>query len=163
MLFRSEPLSAARSVPETARRMLDVGSGGGSPAIPLALASGSLRLLMVESRTKKAVFLREAARLVYLDAEVANARVEELSVRPELRESQDLVTTRAVRLDVAMLTLLQTFLAPDGQLFLFGSRGALPPADSLPAQIRFSGSRSLLTAANPSQLVLLKKQKPATH
>ena len=42
--------------------MIDIGSGGGSPAIPLALAVPGLRLLMVESKTRKSVFLREAVR-----------------------------------------------------------------------------------------------------
>jgi len=42
-----EPLVAARYIPASAGRMLDVGSGGGSPASPIALALPSIRLLMV--------------------------------------------------------------------------------------------------------------------
>ena len=61
-----EPLVAARHVPAGATRMLDVGSGGGSPAIPLALAVPGMRLLMVESKTRKSVFLREAIRTLGL-------------------------------------------------------------------------------------------------
>ncbi len=38
--------------------MIDIGSGGGSPAIPFALALAGVRLLMVESKTRKSVFLR---------------------------------------------------------------------------------------------------------
>src|ERR1044071_2808210 len=59
-----EPLVAARHIPLGATRMIDIGSGGGSPAIPMALAMASIRLLMVESKTRKSVFLREAIRAV---------------------------------------------------------------------------------------------------
>ena len=44
----------------------DIGSGGGSPAIPLKLARPTLPLPMVESKTRKAVFLREAVRALGL-------------------------------------------------------------------------------------------------
>ena len=49
-----EPLVAARHVPPGARAVMDVGSGGGSPAIPFALAAG-LELTMVESKSRKAL------------------------------------------------------------------------------------------------------------
>ena len=46
--------------------VVDVGSGGGSPAIPMALALPTIQLLMVESKTRKSVFLREAIRALDL-------------------------------------------------------------------------------------------------
>ena len=105
-----EPVVAARYVPAGASRMLDVGSGGGSPAIPLALAVPSSRLLMVESKTRKSVFLREAVRALGLkDAEVVTARFEELLARPDLHEAHDLVTIRAVRVEARVLMTLQAF------------------------------------------------------
>ena len=68
-----EPVVAARYVPESARTLLDVGSGGGSPAIPLKLANPKLQLRMVEIKTRKAVFLREAIRTLGLRGHVAGA------------------------------------------------------------------------------------------
>ncbi len=50
----------------------DLGSGGGSPAIPLLIARPTMRLTMIESKTRKAAFLREAVRAVGL-AEAANS------------------------------------------------------------------------------------------
>src|SRR5215212_5438498 len=64
-----EPLAAAAALPSRVN-IIDLGSGGGSPAIPLALALDSTRLVMVESRGRKAAFLREAARALGIPATV---------------------------------------------------------------------------------------------
>jgi 16S rRNA (guanine527-N7)-methyltransferase len=118
-----EPVAAARYVPDNARTMLDAGSGGGSPALPLKLASSNLALRMVEVKTRKAVFLREAVRELGLrDAEVETARFEELLPRPELHEALDIVSIRAVRIEIRTLNTLQAFLRPGGKIMLF--RGA---------------------------------------
>ena len=117
-----EPLVAAKHVPPTAERMIDLGSGGGSPALPLALACTPIHLLMVESKTRKSVFLQEAIRALGLDAAVATARFEELLAKPELHEAHDLVTIRAVRIEERVLKTVQAFARPGGLIFLF--RGA---------------------------------------
>ena len=64
-------------------RLLDIGSGGGSPAIPLKIAIPSLSLVMVESKTRKSAFLREAVRHLNLtDTSVETVRAEDLLTRP---------------------------------------------------------------------------------
>jgi len=115
-----EPLLAARVLPQPAA-MMDLGSGGGSPAIPLALALDSPRLVMVESRGRKAAFLREAARLAGLHATVEAARFEDLADRPDYRGAMDLVSMRAVRMDAATLDIASAFAKPGGSLALFTS------------------------------------------
>src|SRR4051812_32713562 len=73
-----EPLLAAPHG-DGARSLMDIGSGGGWPALPLALALGNIKLTMVEVKTRKSVFLREAARQLELhDAVVVTARHESL-------------------------------------------------------------------------------------
>jgi len=57
-----EPLAAARFLPNEPDVWLDLGSGGGSPAIPLKAVRPKLKLTMVESKVRKAAFLREAVR-----------------------------------------------------------------------------------------------------
>ena len=120
-----EPLAAARHVASPAPRVIDIGSGGGSPAIPLRLALPGGSLLMVEARWRKAAFLREAVRRLGLaDTEVEARRFEELVDRPPWREAFDVLTLRAVRVDARVLRGLQTFLRDGGVLFLFsGPRG----------------------------------------
>lgn len=125
-----EPLLAARYVPGSAKRFMDIGSGGGSPAIPLKLAIPRLHLTMVEAKTRKSAFLREAARQLELpDTDVETTRVEELLARPQLHEAFDMITTRAVRIEVRMLNTVQAFLKPGGHVLLF--RGPHGPAEPL--------------------------------
>jgi len=154
-----EPLVAARYVPGNARTLLDAGSGGGSPAIPLALASPQLHLRMVEVKTRKAIFLREAVRTLGLKrAEVETARFEELLPRPELHEAQDLVTIRAVRVETRTLLTLQAFLRPGGLLFLFRGSGAAEAIDNAPTPLQWIATYPLVEALR-SRLVVLAKTR----
>jgi 16S rRNA (guanine527-N7)-methyltransferase len=121
-----EPLAAARFFPCLEAAAIDIGSGGGSPAIPLKLAAPKISMRMVESKMRKAAFLREVVRTLELDkTDVEAVRFEELLVRPALHDAADVLTMRAVKIDVKTLAGLQSFLKPNGMLFLFGSRSAV--------------------------------------
>jgi 16S rRNA (guanine527-N7)-methyltransferase len=125
-----EPIVAAKVIPPSARELLDVGSGGGSPALPLALALGSrVRITLVEVKARKSAFLREALRHLELhNATVENSRYEELLGRPELLEHFDVLSIRAVRVEARILMTLQAFLKPGAQLLLFrGPTGSEVP------------------------------------
>jgi 16S rRNA (guanine527-N7)-methyltransferase len=126
-----EPLSVARQLEDEPLRWIDLGSGGGSPAIPMKIYRLKLRLTMVESRARKASFLREAIRALGLvDAEVENLRFEDLVGRKELRGVVDLVTARGIRADAQLLSVCRALLTEQGHLVAFGS-------DSLPAESGF--------------------------
>ena len=129
-----EPLVAVKYLPSRSAAVLDIGSGGGSPAIPMKLAASGISLRMVEAKTRKAAFLREAIRQLNLgDTVVEASRYEELLSRPDLHEAAGVVTVRAVRIEVRLLTGLQAFLAPGGEIFLFrGSGGPDAPAALTP-------------------------------
>lgn len=74
-----------------AKRVLDVGSGGGLPAIPLAVMRPDLSVSAVDTVKKKAVFLRQAGAVCRLtNFTVFNDRVEKLAVAPF-----DVITSRA--------------------------------------------------------------------
>jgi 16S rRNA (guanine527-N7)-methyltransferase len=157
-----EPIVAARHVSPSAIKMLDVGSGGGSPAIPMALALPSIRLLMVESKTRKSVFLREAIRALDLaGADVASSRYEELLARPELHEAHDLVTIRAIRTEPRVLSGLQAFVRPRGVIFLFRGATAADPSETIPPPLAWSATYPLLESLR-SRLVVLEK-RPVGH
>jgi len=57
-----ESLFLATRLPETARNLVDIGSGAGFPGLPVGVVRPALAVSLVESAKKKAVFLREAAR-----------------------------------------------------------------------------------------------------
>jgi 16S rRNA (guanine527-N7)-methyltransferase len=131
--------------------LIDLGSGGGSPAIPLKIALPVLKLLMIESRTRKAAFLREAARLLTLaDTEVFNGRIEEAASRPDLRRAASWVSIRAVRADRELWDSVSTLLALDGHVLWFRA-----PADG------HADGRFLLQKVHPlgpnSELALLRR------
>ena len=116
-----EPLIAARHLAPGTSSIIDLGSGGGSPALPLALAARAASLTMVESRTRKSVFLREAARELGLAAAVLTARYEEALERADLAGAFDTLSCRALRLSSADLAKVGTFVRPGGRLLLFRS------------------------------------------
>ena len=153
-----EPVVAAKHVGPGTVAALDIGSGGGSPAIPLKLATPELRLRMVESKTRKAVFLREAVRELTLAAEVETSRFEELLSRPELHEGFDLVTIRAVRVEPRTLVTLQAFLRPGGQLFLFRGPGGADVVGSLTPPLSWLATYPLVEGLR-SRLVVLTKNR----
>jgi 16S rRNA (guanine527-N7)-methyltransferase len=129
-----EPLIAARYVPVADTRLIDIGSGGGSPAIPMRLALPGLRLTMVEAKARKSAFLREAVRVLGLaDAIVETARYEELLARPDLHEAFGAVSVRAVRVESRVMQTLQAFVCPGGVMLLFrGPGGPEAPSGVIP-------------------------------
>jgi 16S rRNA (guanine527-N7)-methyltransferase len=154
-----EPLIAARYVPAEARRLMDVGSGGGSPAIPLKLAVPRLALTMVEVKARKSAFLREAVRQLELtDTEVETARVEELLPKPALHEAFDFLTMRAVRVEARTLLTLQAFLKTHGQLLLFrGPHGPAAPQTIVPP-LEWLDTVPLVESLQSRLTMLVKRQ-----
>lgn len=126
-----EPVVAAAYVETTPLTWFDLGSGGGSPALPMRVLRPDARLTMVEARAKKAAFLREVTRELGLpNVNVVNIRLEDWS--PTLHSAQ-LVTARALRIDTQLMLLVKRFLSAQGQLFLFGID---PTSLSLPYTLR---------------------------
>lgn len=117
-----EPAIGASMVDDRPLSCFDLGSGGGSPAIPLNVFRPQMQLTMVESRERKSAFLRAAVREVGIDADVLTSRVEDL----QLTEVADLISIRAVRLDGSLLALVHRQLKPGGRLLVFGAKDTPP-------------------------------------
>ena len=116
-----EPLQASQFVEDASLRWFDLGSGGGSPAIPLKIVRPQLRLTMVESKSRKAAFLGEVVRYLALTAtDVLTVRIEELT-RLVPPGQADLLTVRAVKIQKDFLQTVGVLLRLGGRLFLFGS------------------------------------------
>lgn len=118
-----EPIAASSQAGSPAS-IIDIGSGGGSPAIPFWIQLPGSHLTMIESRSRKCAFLREAVRQIRPGHGTAlDVRFEKLLANhPELAGSADIVTVRAVRLDEPTSRLIGALLRPDGSVFHFSSQ-----------------------------------------
>ena len=78
--------------------VIDIGSGGGLPGIPLAIVTPSARFVLLEATGKKAAFLQEVVEQLGLDnVRIVSSRAEEAAAHGSAhRGSFDLVTARAV-------------------------------------------------------------------
>jgi 16S rRNA (guanine527-N7)-methyltransferase len=84
-------------LPKEAHRLADVGTGGGVPGIPLAIARPDARVVLIESTKKKAAFLSSAVESLGLkNVSVTDTRAEDAGQSPAFRETFDVVTARAV-------------------------------------------------------------------
>ena len=88
-------------------KIIDVGTGGGFPGIPLLIARPDIELTMLDSTKKKLAFVQEAVNELGLNAVVLHKRAEEAG-QSELRESFDFCVSRAV----AALNVLSEYCIP---------------------------------------------------
>ena len=156
-----EPLAASKQIPTHAPSVwFDLGSGGGSPAIPLKIARPHLRLTMIESKERKGAFLREAVRALGLtDAVVETDRFENVAANPQYAGTADFVTVRAVRADAELLLTAGRLLRHDGRLLLF--RPAHSPSA---APAGFSHINTVpLTDSPPSFICLYRRVFHVEH
>lgn len=117
--------------------ILDVGSGGGLPGIPLAIAWPETHVALLESRERKAGFLERAARELRLrHVSVVCARLED--VRGAWRgEPVDAVVVRALG-DLPRVLKLASPVAQQGARWVY-FLGAKSASEALPAEAGFSG------------------------
>lgn len=120
----------------TAANLLDVGSGGGQPGLPLAIARPDLAVTVLDSNSKKTAFLQQAAiELGLKNVCVATARVEDFGPATPFAA----ITSRAFAELADFVGLTRHLLAPGGQwLAMKGQRpdaeiAKLPPGGSVTA------------------------------
>jgi 16S rRNA (guanine527-N7)-methyltransferase len=103
-------------------RILDIGSGGGFPAIPLAIAlqGQDFSMHLIESNTRKCAFLRATAREFDLPITVHTARIE--AVSPETIGAVDLFTSRALAPLPLLLRYIHRFWSPESRAILHKGR-----------------------------------------
>ncbi len=99
-------------------RLVDLGSGAGFPGLVLAIL-GVPDVHLVESDARKAVFLREAARITATPITVHAQRIEKL---PPL--AAGIITSRALAPLEKLLDLAHPHLAPNGDFFFLKGKGA---------------------------------------
>lgn len=107
-------------------KIVDIGSGGGFPAIILKILFPDSQFLLIESIRKKCDFLRQVlAELDLKQIEIINDRAEKISKEKHLSGSFDYVTARAVSHLKDLITLSRPFLKKEGKMvFLKGKNFA---------------------------------------
>ncbi|MCD6726333.1 MAG: 16S rRNA (guanine(527)-N(7))-methyltransferase RsmG, partial [Solirubrobacteraceae bacterium] len=121
--------------------VLDVGSGGGLPGIPLAIARPELQVTLIDSIAKKTAFLLQAkAELGLANLQVVTGRVEDF--RPA--SGFDVVTSRAFSDLKELVVLTRHLLAPGGRWLAM--KGLYPNEEIavLPADVKVSADHALV-------------------
>jgi len=108
-------------------RLIDVGTGAGLPGIPLKILWPDIRLVLLDSTAKKAVFLHHLKQKLGLDdVEIVVGRAEELAHEPQYREKFDVVLSRAVAALPTLVELTLPFCTIGGS-FIAQKKGAIAP------------------------------------
>lgn len=95
--------------------VIDVGTGGGFPALPLAIVRPDLRITALDSTAKKIRYVSAAAEALALDGFTAvSGRAEELCAAPEYRERFDYAVSRAVAAMPVLSELCLPFVRKGG-------------------------------------------------
>jgi 16S rRNA (guanine527-N7)-methyltransferase len=110
-----DSLRAVRCIGPGDRLVVDLGSGGGLPGIPLAIALPSVEFVLVEARRRRAAFLEMATADLSLPNVIVQVRRAE-----DLRIQADLCVARAFAPPLASWRAAERLLGPGGRLVYFG-------------------------------------------
>jgi 16S rRNA (guanine527-N7)-methyltransferase len=145
----------------SAENLVDVGSGGGMPGIPLLLARPDLKLTLIEADQRKAAFLYHASASLGLEVEVIAERAEVAGHGPH-RESFDLAVCRALAAMPVVAELCLPLVKIGGRLLAMQSQ----PLDCLEAaRLLGGGSPRVLpspSAARPQGVVVEIEKRSST-
>jgi 16S rRNA (guanine527-N7)-methyltransferase len=136
--------------------VVDLGSGGGVPALPLAHAWPDSRWLLIEANGRKARFLTQALhRLGLADrARVAAERAEALGQRPVERAAHDLVVARGFGPPALTAECAAPFLAIGGRLLTSEPPDARPWPEAPLAEL------GLLPRGRRGSVMVLQQDAP---
>ncbi|MFO7983285.1 MAG: 16S rRNA (guanine(527)-N(7))-methyltransferase RsmG [Desulfuromonadales bacterium] len=103
--------------------LLDIGSGGGFPGLPLKIMRPDLEVVSVDAVQKKILFQRHVARLLNLETFTAvHGRIESLSEKESFRQGFSMVTSRALSDIETFLRWAKPFAGPRGRFVAMKGR-----------------------------------------
>jgi 16S rRNA (guanine527-N7)-methyltransferase len=148
-----DSLTAAPWITKPNGLLIDLGSGGGFPGIPLGIVLPELQVMLVESSRKKTSFLEHLVRILCLDrVSVVRERVEALIGQKACAGSFDTVISRAAFKLPELIRMAAFFLKPGG--ILIAMKGLIPEEELAQAEANLKAAGMALTAARDVPLPL---------
>ncbi len=145
---------------EAAKEVLDLGTGGGFPGLPLAIASPEKRFLLADAVGKKLKVVQDAARqLGLVNVETVHGRAEDLARTRLYRERYDLVVSRAVANMSTLSEYCLPFVKVGGFFIAYKTRDAAEEIEAAAGAIAKVGGRIARTenAQGGHVLVIIEK------
>ena len=171
-LFLESLWCAAASPPTDGSRLIDVGSGGGFPGLPLAIAYPRVDVTLVEATGKKIQFLKRIINLLGLrNCHAIHGRAEDFAHDPEHREVYEAATARAVAPLPALVELCLPFVRVGGILIApKGIDAEQEIADASNALSKLGGEFETIYTPEPGspipadhRLVVIRKTSPTPY
>ena len=107
--FADSVMSAGNDIMKNAKKIIDVGTGGGFPGIPLAILFPEKQFTLMDSLGKRIKIIDQLAKEIGINnVELVHARAEDLAKKKEYREQYDVCVSRAV----ANLATLSEYCIP---------------------------------------------------
>lgn len=143
--------------PREGLSLMDVGSGGGVPGIPVAIARPDVHITLVEATQKKAAFLADVAKALGLDrVRVVASRAESLLRSPH-RAAYEVVTARAVGRLAVLVPWTLPFVKRGGVALLIKGQRADEELDEARREILRMGAKHERTVPTPTgRIVVLR-------
>lgn len=156
----ADAIAAARYLPEKGRFM-DLGSGGGFPAIPLKIMHPGLSLTLVDAVRKKVTFLSHVIRTLKLDRTCAlHSRIEDLAKDPDHAGTYDGVVARGFSDLSDLVRLALPMLAPGGSVYaLKGENGPKEITPELEARFDIRNEFYQLPSHGAERYLIILKEK----
>lgn len=142
--------------------VIDIGTGGGVPGVPLAIVRPDLRFTMLDATAKKTAFVRAAMDVLGVEhSSVVTARAEQVAHDPQHRDAYDAALARAVGPMATIAELATPFVKPGGVALLIKGEKAGEELASAKAALHLLLSAHAGTIETPTgKIVVLEKMRP---
>jgi len=115
-----DSLQVTDYIPQSAKTLFDLGSGGGFPGLVLAMARPDINVHLVESDQKKCAFLKTVSRETQTSVTIHNDRIENVSCET----TPDVITARALASLPDLFTYCEAWITANPELILIFPKGA---------------------------------------